>query len=53
MENGKSERRVKDRYVAPKVLATYTREELKETIRPHGPQFGYGGCGCSCGCGIP
>ena len=27
----------KEPYVEPKVLATYKKEELEETIRPHGP----------------
>lgn len=48
---------VKASYVRPQVLATYSREELAETIRPHGPRFGYNdsnepGCGCGCGCSI-
>jgi len=41
-------------YAPPQVLVTYTKDELAETIRPHGPQIGYGdaGCGCGgCGCG--
>jgi len=45
VEEEKSERRVKEAYVPPKVLATYSKEELKEAIRPHGPAGGYGGCG--------
>ena len=45
-------------YIAPRVLATYSKEELDEAIRPHGPTDSYtsdGGCsiggGCGCGCG--
>jgi len=47
-------------YVEPKVLATYSKEELEETIRPHGPTADYttgepgclgSTCGCGCGCG--
>ncbi len=43
-------------YETPKVLATYSKEELEETIRPHGSLISYGGddagCGSSgCGCG--
>jgi len=46
VEEEKSERRVKEAYVPPKVLATYSKEELKEAIRPHGSG---GGCGCGTG----
>jgi len=45
-------------YVKPEILATYSREELEDTIRPHGSVDSYGGTtpgGCSgggsCGCG--
>ena len=40
-------------YEPPRILASYTREELAETIRPHGAAASYDGqgCGCSCGCG--
>ncbi len=27
----------KQPYVEPKVIATYEKEELEETIKPHGP----------------
>ncbi len=38
-------------YEAPRVLASYTREELTDSIRPHGPAPSYdNGCGCGCGC---
>jgi hypothetical protein len=36
-------KRKKSQYEAPRILASYTREELLQTIRPHG--WG-GGCGC-------
>jgi hypothetical protein len=43
-------------YVKPMVLATYSKEELEEVIKPHGPTDSYtsDGCaaGCGCGCGI-
>jgi endonuclease III-like uncharacterized protein len=32
MEN----REKKEMYVEPKIIATYTKEELEETIKPHG-----------------
>jgi len=51
MEKKKSPRPVKPAYSPPKVLATYSKEKLEETIRPHGPLPAYGGCsGCGCGC---
>jgi len=46
----------KEAYQAPQVMATYTKDELADAIRPHGSRIGYGdpGCGCGCGCsGIP
>ena len=41
----------KEKYEAPKVIASYSKKELEEAIQPHG-QSG-GGCGCSSpwGCG--
>jgi hypothetical protein len=39
-------------YVKPTILATYSREELEDSIRPHGSIDSYtdnnptGGCGC-------
>lgn len=40
----------KEIYTEPKVLATYSKEELEETIKPHGPVDSYiGGPGCGCG----
>ena len=50
---GEAERRAKEAYVPPKVLATYSKEELAETIKPHGTVPGYNdpGCGGGCGCG--
>jgi hypothetical protein len=45
-------------YAVPRVLATYSKEELEEAIRPHGTVDSYtdggcsvSGCGCGCGCG--
>ena len=40
-------------YVKPQVLATYSKEELAETVRPHGqvPSYTDQGCGTGCGCG--
>lgn len=53
MKDGKPETREKQTYEPPKVLATYKKEELEETIKPHGPVPSYGGCsgdpGCGCG----
>ena len=50
MKEREKERR---EYEAPKVLASYTREELSESLRPHGAVDSYNdnGCGCGCGCG--
>lgn len=40
----------KQLYVEPRVLATYSKEELEETIRPHGSTDTY----CTGGlCGTP
>ena len=44
----------KQSYTKPKLIASYSRKELAEAIRPHGSLSGYGnpGCGsCGCGCG--
>jgi hypothetical protein len=48
----------RERYVEPKVLATYSRAELAATIRPHGSVVTYtepgcGGCIAGCGCSAP
>jgi len=45
----------KDVYVAPRILASYSKEELADVIRPHGsvPDYADQGCGggcCGCGC---
>ena len=36
-------------YETPKVLATYSKEDLEDAIKPHGPSDSYtndgGGCG--------
>ncbi len=31
----------KETYVEPKIIATYTKEKLEETIKPHGSVPGY------------
>jgi hypothetical protein len=45
----------KQRYLKPEILATYSKEELEEAIRPHGSTDSYtdyGSCsGGGCGCG--
>ncbi|MBN1848690.1 MAG: hypothetical protein JW932_08910 [Deltaproteobacteria bacterium] len=41
---------MKKEYEAPKVLASYSKEELEESIKPHG-DYGQPGCGGGCGCG--
>ena len=38
-------------YVIPKLLATYSKEELDQTIKPHGPNDTYTGIDLGCGCG--
>ena len=43
------ERSDKQLYVEPKVLATYSKEELEEAIRPHGPSDSYTDNGCGGG----
>ena len=41
----------KPSYKTPKLIASYSRKELAEAIRPHGSLAGYGDPGCgSCGC---
>ncbi len=37
----------KETYVEPKIIATYTKEELEETIKPHGSIGGYNNDLCS------
>jgi hypothetical protein len=46
----------KEFYVKPAILATYSEQELEQSIKPHGPIDSYTGeCepGCGCGCGCP
>lgn len=52
MEKRIKESKTKEKYNAPKVLASYSKEELEEAIQPHG-DYGSPGCsgGCGCGCG--
>lgn len=40
----------KEKYVPPKILATYSKKELDEMIKLSGLHGG-GGCGCGCGTG--
>ena len=52
MENVRKDVRTRRVYEPPKVLATYSKEELALAIRPHGSTAGYSfGCGGGCGCG--
>ncbi len=48
MEKLIKELKAKEKYEVPKVLASYSKEELEEAIQPHGD---YGTPGCSGGCG--
>ncbi len=43
------EHKDKQLYVEPRVLATYSKEELDEAIKPHGPSDSYTDNGCGCG----
>jgi hypothetical protein len=45
------ERKLKQFYVAPKVLASYGEDELKEIIKPHGHDTSEWGAGCGGGFG--
>ena len=36
MENKDKECKKKETYIEPKIVATYSKEELEKTIRPHG-----------------
>ena len=40
METRDAKLEKKEIYLEPKIIASYTREELEETIKPHG-QFNY------------
>jgi hypothetical protein len=40
MENKDKVFKRKETYVEPKIVATYTKEELEETIKPHGSTGG-------------
>ncbi len=37
MKKEETKPKKKQPYVEPKVIATYEKEELEETIKPHGP----------------
>lgn len=45
----------KQKYEAPKVLASYEKDELEDAVGldPEVEGDGGGGCGCGCGCSIP
>lgn len=49
MEKSQQEEGKKELYEEPKVLVSYTKDEMEEMIKPHITPVG--GCGCSCGCG--
>ena len=36
MQTREIRREKKEIYIEPKIVATYTKEELEETIKPHG-----------------
>jgi hypothetical protein len=42
----------KEVYWPPKILASYDKKTLEETLNPHGQDPQGGGCGCGCGCGV-
>lgn len=50
MNAEEKKKKEKKDYEPPKVLASYDKEELEESIQPQG-QISGGGCGCGCGCG--
>jgi hypothetical protein len=39
METRDAKHEKKEIYLEPKIIATYTKEELEETIKPHGINF--------------
>lgn len=42
----------KEAYEAPKVLASYGKDELESALQVEGQSGGgQGSCGCGCGCG--
>jgi hypothetical protein len=41
----------KEAYSPPRILASYDKEALEESVQPHGETPEGGGCGCGCGCG--
>ncbi len=41
MENSERKLDKKEIYIEPKITATYTKEKLEDTIKPHGPNAGY------------
>lgn len=57
MDERTRSRVLRHEYEPPRIVATYSKDDLAEAIRPHGQVAGYqdpgcgGGCGCGCGCG--
>jgi len=49
MEKSQQADTEKEHYEEPRVLVSYTKDQLEEFIKPHITPCG--GCGCSCGCG--
>jgi len=41
MESSERKLDKKEIYIEPKIIATYTKEKLEDTIKPHGPAPGY------------
>jgi hypothetical protein len=39
METREIKHEKKEIYLEPKIIASYTKEELEETIKPHGQNF--------------
>jgi len=50
MEEMKPEFQTEKLYVPPKILASYSKEELEEIMKRSGLHAATG-CGCGCGCG--
>ena len=41
MDNKENKYDKKETYTEPKIIAVYTKEEIEETIKPHGPNNVY------------
>jgi hypothetical protein len=48
MEKSQQADKKKEHHEEPRILISYTKDEMEEMIKPHGKPPG--GCGCSCGC---